>query len=265
MSSRVSRIVAAIAGLAFLLAPTTPAARAQALHLTGRGGDADWVETPVVVEVKAPIAAGAYVLEDASEYPDPGGRVPGWGQTMARGRSPARWPPVKPFSYAVKPQRSAGSTEAGGIRFRHSGADLEVTIDDRPLDDLSRRVPAASRSSSRSSARPANRSRGRIPWRTCRARIATIPISGRAGSLMAASTGSISGRKGRGTGTIQETERRVVVEGPVLGRLRTQRCLARGPTARWSARIGERVTFYRTRTHRIIDFEFDDQGDRRAR
>ncbi len=71
MSSRVPRIVAAIAGLAFLLAPTTPAARAQALHLTGRGGDSDWVETPVVVQVKAPIAAGAYVLEDGRSTPIP--------------------------------------------------------------------------------------------------------------------------------------------------------------------------------------------------
>ena len=114
MSSRGSRILAAIAGLAFLLAPTAPAAGAQALHLTGRGGDSDWVETPVVVQVKAPIAAGAYVLED--------------GLGVPRSRRPCSWmgiddgsaavlPKVaagKPFSYAVKPQpRPARPIRAG--------------------------------------------------------------------------------------------------------------------------------------------------------
>ncbi len=56
-------------------------------------------------------------------------------------------------------------------------------------------------------------------------------------------------------GTIRETERQVVVEGPVLGRLRTR--------DDWISSDGRKLcedrriaTFYRTRTHRIIDFEF---------
>ncbi len=54
-----------------LLGALAPSARAQMLHLTGRGGTSDWGETPVMVEIKSPVAAGPYVLE-ASE----GARIP---------------------------------------------------------------------------------------------------------------------------------------------------------------------------------------------
>ncbi len=100
---------------------------------SGRGGDAAWGETPVVVEVKTPIAVGSYVLDDARQ----GTPIP----AVVFMDGDRRWlgailPAVaagQPFSYAMRPQPSNGSTDPGGIRFRPSGPHLDVTIDDRPL------------------------------------------------------------------------------------------------------------------------------------
>src|SRR4051794_31273366 len=63
MFSSGHRLVAAIVGLGIGVWAVVPPARAEAWRLTGRGGDAEWGETPVVVELKAPIPAGSYVLE----------------------------------------------------------------------------------------------------------------------------------------------------------------------------------------------------------
>jgi hypothetical protein len=59
----------------------------------------------------------------------------------------------------------------------------------------------------------------------------------------------------KGHGTIRETERQVIVEGPVLGRLRTRDDWI-GPDGHPVCRDRRTVTFYRTRDVRIIDFEF---------
>ena len=57
------RLVAVIVGLGIGLSAAAQPARAEAWRLTGRGGDAEWGETPVVVELKRSIPPGPYVLE----------------------------------------------------------------------------------------------------------------------------------------------------------------------------------------------------------
>jgi hypothetical protein len=59
----------------------------------------------------------------------------------------------------------------------------------------------------------------------------------------------------KGHGTIRETERQLVVEGPVLARLRTRDDWI-GPDGRPMCRDRRRITFYRTQAVRIIDFDF---------
>ncbi len=253
MSFRCSRILAAIAGLAYLLAPDGPAVHAQALHLTGRGGDSDWVETPVVVQVKAPIAAGAYVLDQGPrETPIPAVVF------MEEGR---RWlgailpgvPAGKPFSYALRPQPSTGSTEAGGIRFRPSGPHLDVMIDDRPLTTY--RVAPGSKPFFFPIIGPTGDSFTRAYP------MANVPGEDRDHPHQRAcwfTHGSVNGidfwSEGAGKGKIQEVKREIAQTTPILGRLRSRNA--------WLAPDGRRVcedrrtmTFYRTRTHRIIDFE----------
>jgi hypothetical protein len=133
MSSGGSRLTVAIVWLGCLCAAASPAAPAQALHLTGRGGDADWGETPVVVPIKADLSPGSYVLEGGSSGP----AIP----AVVFEDADRRWlaavlpavPARKTFSYDLKAQAQAGTTLRSGIRFRPSGPVLEVTIDDRPL------------------------------------------------------------------------------------------------------------------------------------
>jgi hypothetical protein len=62
------------------------------------------------------------------------------------------------------------------------------------------------------------------------------------------------------SGTIRETDRSIVVEGPVLGRLAT-RDDWQAPDGRRVCRDERAVTFYRTRDARIIDFEIKLHAD----
>ncbi len=71
--------------------------------------------------------------------------------------------------------------------------------------------------------------------------------------------GSVNGidfwSEGKGKGTVRETERQVVGEGPVLARLRTRDDWL-APDGRRVCRDRRTVTFYRTQASRVIDFEF---------
>jgi hypothetical protein len=250
MSSRGSRILASLAGLAFFMA-TAPAAQAQALHLSGRGGDADWGETPVVVEVKAPLADGAYVLDDgrggaaipAAVFPD--------GDRRWLGAILPAVPAGKPFSYSLKP-RLASPADQGGIGFTIAGSELEVTIDDRPLSTY--RVSPGSKPFLYPIIGPTGE-----PF-TRAYPMADIPGEDRDHPHQRScwfTHGSVNGvdfwSEGAGKGTIREVKREIV-QTPILGQIRTRNA--------WLAPNGRRVcedrrtmTFYWTKVHRMIDFE----------
>jgi Methane oxygenase PmoA len=251
MSSRGSRILAAMAGLTFLVATAATAARAQTMHLSGRGGDADWGETPVVVEVKAPIADGAYVLDDGRG----GAAIPAAvfldGDRRWLGAILPAVPAGKPFSYALKP-RPASSADRGGIGFTIKGSEMEVTIDDRPLSNY--RLSPGSKPFLHPIIGPTGE-----PF-TRAYPMADIPGEDRDHPHQRAcwfTHGSVNGvdfwSEGAGKGKIQEVKREIV-QTPILGRLRTLNA--------WLAPDGRRVcedrrtmTFYGTKVHRTIDFE----------
>lgn len=279
------RSVAAIAVLALGLGlvPLAQApARAQALQLVGRGGEAAWGETPVVVEVKPPAAPGAYVLKGSEGSPIP---------AVVFAEGDRRWlaavlpsvPAGARFAFALEPASQDGSTENGsgsgsgnvGVRFRPAGSDLEITLDGRPIttyrtspgpkpyfspligptgDSFTRAYPMIPDVPGEDHDHPHHRgcwfTYGEVEgidfWsEEPLKRPATKPA---AGSRKSAPREVVRG-------TIRETSRRVVVEGPVLGRLRT--------TDEWVSSDGRKIcddvrtaTFYRTRDHRIIDFEY---------
>ncbi len=275
------RSVAAIAGFVLgfsLLAPAS--ARAQALQLIGRGGEAEWGETPVLVEVKAPAAPGAYVLEGAH-----GAAIPAVVFTEEDRRWLAAVLPSVPagarIAFAVKPAPPGGSTGngsgsgTGGVRFHPAGSDLEVTLDDRPFttyrtspgpkpyfyplvgptgDSFTRAYPMIPDVPGEDHDHPHHRG----CWFTY-GEVDGIDFWSEAPPKRPAAKSATSARRPAPRevvrGTIRETSRRVVVEGPVAGRLRT--------TDDWVSADGRKLcedvrtaTFYRTRNHRIIDFAF---------
>jgi hypothetical protein len=260
MSSRAIALRILIVAGGTLLAATAPMAEAQALRLTGRGGKADWSETPVVVEVKAPIAAGSYVLESAD-----GTRTPAvvFADDDHRLRLATVLPSVparKPFSFAVKPQASRGGEVGAGVRFRPSGRNLDVTIDDRPLATY--RVEPGAKPFLFPLVGPTGESFTRAYP------MVQVPGEDRDHPHQRScwfTHGKVNGidfwseEQGKPgeekKGTIRETERQVVVEGPVLARLRTGNDWL-APDGRPVCRDRRTVTFYRTGAVRIIDFDF---------
>ncbi len=232
----------------------TPTIRAEGLHLAGRGGDTDWGETPIVLPIKADVSAGSYVLEaghgeakvPAVVFEDGDGR---WlGAVLPA--VPAR----KSFAYELKPQVPSSSTDPAGVHFRPSGPDLEVTIDDRPLTTY--RVGPGSKPFYFPLIGPGGDSFTRAYP------MVNVPGEDRDHPHQRScwfTHGSVNGidfwSEGKGKGTVRETERQVVGEGPVLARLRTRDDWL-APDGRRVCRDRRTVTFYRTQASRVIDFEF---------
>ncbi len=259
MSSRGCGRGLSILLLGLLLSTIPPTTRAQVLHLTGHGGDADWGETPVVVEVKTPLTTGPCVLEGPQGARVPAAIFEDGGRRWVAAILPAV-PARKAFSFDLKPEVPAGRKTAGGIRFRPSGNNLEVTIDDRPLatywvgtgpkpflypligptgESFTRAYPMF-----RMPGEDRDHPHQRSCWFT----------HGRVNGIDFWS--EEQGTPGEGKiGTIRESERQAVVEGPVLARLRTRdEWLA--PDGRPVCQDRRAVTFYATRDLRIIDFDF---------
>ena len=231
------------------------------MHLSGRGGETDWAETPLTLPIKAALSTGPYVLEGHSSD----SRVP----AFVFEDGDRRWlaailpavPARKAFAYDLKPQGQTGTGHSDGVRFQPSGSDLDVMIDDRLLTTY----------------RPMSGSKPiffPVIGPTGDAFTRAYPMLDVAGEdrdhphqrSFWFTHGSVNGidfwsedRPGtppekKTKGTIREQERQVIVEGPVLARLRTRdEWLA--PDGRRVCQDRRTVTFYRTQGVRIIDFE----------
>ncbi len=254
-------------GVALILAlgiGSSAAGRDETWRLSGKGGDIELAETPVVFEVKARLPEGSYSLEagtpghriDATVFRD-GDRL--WIATILPHVSAG-----KPFSYTLRNQPDAyrlkipaanTSSDTPGIRLRPDGRNLLVMLDDKLLTAY------------------------RIDFRN---KPIFFPIIGPTGDSFTRAYpmekvvgedndhphqqscwftfGEVNGvdfwSEGEGTGKIRETERKIVVEGPVLGRLRTRNAWI-APGDRKFCEDRRTVTFYRTQGARIIDFEIE--------
>jgi hypothetical protein len=261
MSSRRFRGIAKILLIGCLWISTSAVACGQGWRLGGQTGDSDWGETPVVLPIRADLAPGSYALEgNSSSASRPAVVFEDGDQRCLAAILPAQ-PARRPFSYELKRQGSTDQASQGGIRFRPAGSNLDVMLDDRllttyqpvsgskpilfpvigPTGDAFTRafpmvdVPGEDRD------HPHQRSF----WFT-HGDVNKI-------DFWAEDRPGTAPEK-RTKGSIRELEHQVIVEGPVLARLRTKdEWLA--PDGRRVCRDRRTVTFYRTQAVRIIDFE----------
>jgi hypothetical protein len=253
MSLSGSRIGTSIFVVGFVVMTTHPPVHAQSFSLIGRGGHRDCGATPVLVEVKGSLADGHYVLTSGHSTDPVAAAVFSEGDRRWLGAILPAVPAEKSFSYDLKPRPAAGSSESSGVRFRASGSDLLVSIDDRPFSAY--RVGPGSKPYLFPVIGPTGEAFTRAYP------MADVPGEDRDHPHQRSlwfTHGSVNGidfwSEGKGKGTIREIDRKVVVEGPVLGRLTTRN--------EWLAADGRPVcedrrtfTFYGTRELRIIDFE----------
>ena len=245
---------AAVFAVALVLLPALRPARADSWHVTVRGGETDLGETPVVVELKEALPVGVYVAEPPSGaggfavqiFEDKRGRnlgavLPGVTARQA-------------VTYALKGPAQDDSAAATGLSFEPQGGDLKVKLDQQLLTEYHLGV-------------------GNKPF--------FYPLVGPTGDSYTRTYpmsvlpdedhdhphqrscwftfGNVNGvdfwSEGKRFGTVKETGRTLAVSGPVLGRMTT--------TNEWRAAddrrfcVDERtVTFYRTKSARLIDFAF---------
>jgi hypothetical protein len=229
--------------------------RGESWHVSVRGGETDLAETPLVVELKAPLPVGYYVMErpsggdsfPAQVFEDRGGRHLG---TVLPGVAAHQT-----VSYALKGPAQCDTTSSGsGLSFETHGSNLTVKLDQSLLTEYHLGV-------------------GNKPF--------FFPLIGPTGESYTRSYpmtirpdedhdhphqrscwftyGNVNGvdfwSEGKRFGNIKETGRTLAVAGPVVARISTNNEW-RGVGDRKMCVDERTVTFYRTRTARIIDFEF---------
>ncbi len=243
-------LVAVILGLGL---GSSAAGRDQTWHLSGIGGDTDLGETPVVVEIRTPVPEGRYSLEAgtpgdaiaASVFRD-GGRL--WLATIF-----PRVPAAKPFSYTLKAQQAANPPDSHGIHLRPDGRNLRVMFDEKLLSAY--RIDVGNKPIFFPIIGPSGEPYTRaFPMEKVPGEDNDHPHQQSCWFTFGKVNGVDFWSEGPGTGKIREIDRKIVVEGPVLGRLWTRNEWI-APGDRKFCEDRRTVTFYRTRGARIIDFE----------
>ena len=239
--------------ISLLLVPAFRPVRGDSWHMTVQGGDADLGETPLVLDLKEPMPAGLYVAGSPSAeagftaqvFDEKGGRrlvvvLPGV-------------PAHRSVTYTLEGPKGQAPSEAG-ISFETHGRNLKIMRDNQLLTEYYLGV-------------------GNKPF--------FFPLVGPTGepytraypTLTVADEdhdhphqrscwftfGKVNGvdfwSEGNRFGTIQETGRKLVATGPVAGRMTTTNDW-RAPDDRRFCVDERTVTFYRTKTARIFDFDF---------
>jgi hypothetical protein len=255
MCKRLNRTTAVIIFVAIRLVPAVQPVQGATWHLTVRGGDADLGETPVIAEMKAAIPVGSYIVELAG--------TSGWDYAAQVFENDGRrelavvLPSIaahRKVSYALKPASPGDAPFSSGLSFEPVGRNLRLKLGQQLLTEYY--------------LKPGNK-----PF--------FFPLVGPTGESYTRSYplsnipdedhdhphqrscwfthGNVNGvdfwSEGTRFGTITESGRKVIAAGPVAARLST--------TNQWRAADGRKVcddersvTFYRTKSARIVDFEF---------
>ena len=245
---------AAVFVIALGLLPALRLARADSWHLTIRGGESDLGESQVVVELKEDVPVGLYVAAPGSGagafavqvFEDKGSRHLGAVLPRVEAR--------QTVTYALKALEKDETAAATGLSFETYGRNLSVKLDQQLLTEYHLGV------GNKPFFFPLNGPNGESYTRTFPMSIVPGEDQDHPHQRSCWFTyGNVNGvdfwSEGKRFGTVQETGRKLVASGPVVGRLTT--------TNEWRAAddrrfcIDERtVTFYHTKSARIIDFAF---------
>jgi hypothetical protein len=234
--------------------PARCSARAESWRLTVHGGDVDLGETPVVTEVKIAPAVGLYSLEPETGNGSIDACVFRNGDRRFLGTILPRVVARRTERFKMK-QQPAGPAEVGkGISIHSKGGTLAIERD--------RQLVAAY-------------------WTDTGNKPFFFPLIGPTGESYTRAFpmlkiggedtdhphqrscwfthGNVNGidfwSEGKNTGTIHESAQTLIAEGPVLGRLETHDEWL-GPNERRVCTDVRTITFYRTTTSRVIDFDF---------
>ncbi|MFI5459618.1 MAG: PmoA family protein [Isosphaerales bacterium] len=240
-------------GLWFCVALAFQPARAESWRLLVRGGDVDLGETPVVAEVEAGLAVGFYFAVSTSPNENVPAQVFQEGDrrflatilpNVAKGRA---------TGYILTKRSLREPDLSRGIAFRSRGRDLLVELDQRLLTAY--HVDAGNKPFFFPLIGPTGAPYTRAyPMETVAGEDHDHPHQRSCWFTHGNVNGVDFWGEAKNSGTIRETDRSIVVEGPVMGRLATKDDW-QGPDARRVCRDERVATFYRTKNARIFDFE----------
>jgi hypothetical protein len=245
------RVVHVVA-LSFALLLACRPACAESWRLSVRGADVDLGETPVIAEIDAAIAAGVYLANSAGAaetfhvhvFQDGNRRflatiLPG----AARGKT---------ADYTLT-KRSAGELDPRqSIAFRPRGPDLLIELDQKPWTAYN--VAAGHKPFFFPMIGPTGARYTRAyPMETVAGEDHDHPHQRSCWFTHGNVNGVDFWGEDKKSGTIRETDRSIVVEGPVLGQLATKDDWI-GPGEKKVCQDERTVTFYRTIPVRIFDF-----------
>jgi len=228
-------------------------ARAESWRLSVRGGALDLGETPVVAEVDSGLAVGSYFA--VSTRPDE--TVPVQVFQEGEKRFLAMILPhvakARATAYSLKTRSLREPDLSEGIAFRSRGRDLLVELDRRLLTAY--QVDSGNKPFYFPLIGPTGASYTRAyPMQNVAGEDHDHPHQRSCWFTHGNVNGVDFWGEEQKSGKIRETDRSLIVEGPVLGRL--------GTKDDWTAPDGRRVcrdervaTFYRTKNTRVFDFE----------
>jgi hypothetical protein len=247
------RIVATIVALGLVLVLAISPARAQDWQLTVRGSEQDLGETPIVVGVKTTIPVGLYVLKTVSQRELPMAQIFQEGDRHVLATVLPTIAARQVATYALKPLPVGDPGTNAGIAFRSKGSNVVVEWNQRLLTEY--HVDAGHKPFFFPMIGPTGESYTRAyPMESIAGEDRDHPHQRSCWFTYGNVNGIDFWAEAKESGRIRESARQMVVEGPVIGRMRTR--------DEWLAPNGRKVldderlvTFYNTKTSRIIDFE----------
>jgi hypothetical protein len=218
-----------------------------------KGVGLDLGETPLVVELKSPLAVGLYSLRSTSDTDSIPAQVFEDGGTYLATVLP-RLAANATQTFTLTGPASAGAPSVSGLSFREKGRNLQVNLDERLLTEY--RVDTGNKPYFFPLIGPTGESYTREYPLTIRAdEDHDHPHQRSCWFTYGKLNGIDFWSEGKRFGTVKEQERALAVAGPVIARIKTR--------DEWRAADDQKVctdertvTFYRTKAARIIDFKF---------
>jgi len=228
-------------------------ARAESWRLSVRGGGIDLGETPVVAEVDSGLAVGSYFAVSTGPDENVPAQVFQEGDKRFLAMILPHVAKARATGYLLKERSVREPDLSQGIAFRPRGRDLLVELDQRLFTAY--QVDAGHKPFYFPLIGPTGASYTRAyPMQNVAGEDRDHPHQRSCWFTHGNVNGVDFWGEEEKSGTIRETDRSIVVEGPVLGRLATK--------DDWTAPDGRRIcrdervaTFYRTKNTRVFDFE----------